>query len=227
MPKTHGLIFDFDGLIMDTEWPIYEVWAEIFREHGTQLLLERWGVCVGNGENRFNPVSELETLLGRKIGSPEQLQQEHRKRFFERLQRKPLPGVVELLDQAEGLGWRIACASSSPYSWVGEHLKFLGIENRFSVVKTADDVKLTKPDPELFLLALQELQVEPEYCYVVEDSPHGITAAKAAGTFAIAVPNRVTRVLDLSHADHTVDSLLQVNLTALQEERARRIALAN
>lgn len=221
MNQPHAIIFDFDGLIMDTEWPIYEVWSEIFQEHGAELLLERWGICVGNGENRFDPVAELKTLTKKPL-EPAKLEAEHRERFYARLERKPLPGVVELLEQAESLGWRIACASSSPISWVGDHLHHLGIKNRFSIIRTADDVELTKPHPALFLKAQEGLGVKPEHSFVVEDSPHGITAAKAAGAFAIAVPNRVTRVLDLSHADHTVGSLLEVNLQELAELRMAR-----
>lgn len=224
MSLPHALIFDFDGLIMDTEWPIYEVWAELFQEHGAELLLERWGICVGNGENRFNPVEELQLLTGRTFDAPA-LQEIHRQRFYQRLQRKPLPGVIELLDQAESLGWAVGCASSSPISWVGDHLDHMGIRHRFSVIKTADDVQWTKPNPELFLLAQRELGVSPEQSFVVEDSPHGITAAKAAGAFAIAVPNRVTHVLDLSHADLMVGSLLEVDLKTLSRKRAEQLKL--
>ncbi|MDX1972203.1 MAG: HAD-IA family hydrolase [Candidatus Sumerlaeia bacterium] len=216
----HALIFDFDGLIMDTEWPIYAIWAELFEENGAELLLERWGVCVGNGENRFDPVAELQQLTGRSFDAKE-LETEHRKRFHQRFKPEPLPGVMELLHQAESLGWKIACASSSPISWVGKHLETLGILGRFQAICTADDVRLTKPDPELFLLAMQRLGVRGEHAIVVEDSPHGITAAKAAGALAVAVPNRVTRVLDLSHADARVSSLLEVDLLALMEERRR------
>ena len=126
-----------------------------------------------------------------------------------------LPGVVELLDQAEALGLAKAVASSSPISWVGRHLDRLGIIERFAAVRTQDDVHRTKPWPDVFLAAATALQVRPERAVVFEDSRNGVLAAKEAGMFCVAVPNRITEGMDFSDADLVVSSLADVDLAAL------------
>ena len=125
------------------------------------------------------------------------------------------PGVVDLLDQAETLGLARGVASSSPISWVGRHLDRLGILSRFAAVRTQDDVERTKPWPDVFLAAARALEVRPERAVVFEDSRNGVLAAKEAGMFCVAVPNRITEGLDFSDADLVVSSLADVDLAAL------------
>jgi HAD superfamily hydrolase (TIGR01509 family) len=128
-----------------------------------------------------------------------------------------LPGVIDYLDSAEDLGLSLAIASSSPENWVRGHLARLGLYDRFDAIKTADDVKRTKPDPELYFAALNALGVQASEAIVFEDSPNGIRAAKAAGIFAVAVPNKLTAQLKLQEADMRMDSLADLPLKALLE----------
>lgn len=214
-----ALIFDFDGLILDTEWPDYESWQEVYSQHGCNLPVEAWGQIVGGtGASDFDPITHLEGLCGEKLDR-EEIWISRRAKYLDNIANQPvLPGVIDYLDAAEDLGLSLAIASSSPENWVRGHLARLGLYDRFEAIKTADDVKRTKPDPELYLAALSALQVKPGEAIVFEDSPNGIQAAKAAGIYAVAVPNRLTAQLALDQADMRLTSLAELPLKALIEK---------
>lgn len=217
--KTKALIFDFDGLIVDTELPDYESWQEVYRSHGCDLAVEKWGLIVGGtGASDFDPHTHLEELCGQKLDR-EEVWISRRKQYLDSISEQPvLPGVLDYLDEAERLGLKLAVASSSPENWVRGHLARLGLYQRFAAVKTADDVTRTKPDPELYLATLQELKLNADQAIVFEDSPNGIKAAKAAGLFAVAVPNTLTARLPMQGADLRLNSLAELTLSELLEK---------
>jgi putative hydrolase of the HAD superfamily len=128
-----------------------------------------------------------------------------------------LPGVVEYLQDAKQLGLKLAIASSSPHSWVDTHAQRLGIFDFFDKVICSDEVGVarTKPHPDLFLLALEQLQVRASEAIVFEDSPNGVRAARAAGIFVVAVPNSVTSQLSIENANLTLRSLADLPLREL------------
>ena len=203
-----ALIFDFDGLILDTETPEFDVLQEIYAEYGTELSIEKWGQVIGgSGAVHFDPVANLEHLLGVDIPRQKVLKQ-WRANANALIEANPiLPGVMDILDETRNLGLRLAIASSSPHSWVDAHLKRLGIFDRFEYIVCADDVTRTKPSPELFLLALSKLNLRAEQAVVFEDSPNGVKAANAAGIFVVAVPNPITSLLSFSGIDLQLESL--------------------
>lgn len=209
-----ALIFDFDGLIADTETPDYVAWQEIYADYGCPLPLELWALNIGSG-HLFDPYAHLELSLGRSL-EREALRARVRGRFSELLGTlAPLPGVLDYLAAAPALGLRVAIASSSPMAWVHGHLGQLGLRERFEVICTADDVARTKPEPDLYLAAARRLGVDPAAAVALEDSPNGVRAAQAAGMRCVAVPNAVTRLMDLSHADLILPSLAELPLTEL------------
>lgn len=211
-----ALIFDFDGLILDTEWPDYLSWQRVYRKYGCELAVQDWGQIVGgDAESDFDPYVHLETLSGQTIDRDE-IWISRRKEYLEDLdQQEVLPGVLSLLEDSERLGLRRAVASSSPENWVRGHLARLGLYQRFDAIKTADDVQQIKPNPELYLAALSALGVAADEAIVFEDSPNGVTAARAAGIFCVAVPNQVTAQLQLDHADLRLGSLAEMPLAEL------------
>lgn len=211
-----ALIFDFDGLILDTEAPDYESWQQVYQSHGCELAIESWGQIVGGtGASDFDPHAHLESLCGKELDR-EEIWVNRRKQYLDTITSQPvLPGVVDMLDDAHRLGLQLAVASSSPENWVRGHLARLGLYQRFDVIKTADDVKRTKPDPELYLAALAALGRQANEAVVFEDSPNGVTAAKAAGIFCVAIPNRVTALMKLEHADLRLDSMADLALSDL------------
>ncbi len=218
-----ALIFDFDGLIVDTEWPDYESWQQVYQQYGCQLAVEKWGQIVGGtGASDFDPHEHLEELCGKKLDR-EEIWISRRKQYLDELSAQTiLPGVLDYLDEAERRGLRLAIASSSPENWVRGHLARLGIYQRFDAIKTADDVRRTKPDPELYLTTLEALSIKPTEGIVFEDSPNGVRAAKAAQLFCVAVPNRLTVQLKFDGADLQLNSLAEKPLSELLNDPAIR-----
>lgn len=224
-----GLIFDFDGLILDTESTIYQSWLELYREFGQDLPFDEWGQIIGTSENEhFDPLERLEEALGHPLKDRENIRARRLEHEVSLVVQQPiLPGVVDYLENAKELGLKMAVASSSDLDWVGGHLKRLGLIGYFDAVHTSDDVQRTKPHPELFLLALESLGIEADQAIVLEDSPNGVTAAQTAGMFCVAVPNPLTQLLDLDHADLKLESLAKIPLELLinEVETKRNISL--
>lgn len=214
-----ALVFDFDGLILDTEWPEYQSISEAFVEHGHDFPLDEWVHIVGTTSSP-SWLDLLEATVGRPID-----REAVRARRIERhhaliAEGDVLPGVVERLDEARERGLPVAIASSSPHSWVEGHLTRLDLVDRFGSFHCYDGSVPGKPAPDLYLAAVAALGAEPARTVAFEDSAHGVTAAKEAGLFTVAVPNRVTAGLDFSHADLVVSSLEQVTLVGLAERLA-------
>jgi HAD superfamily hydrolase (TIGR01509 family) len=214
------LILDFDGTILDTEEPIYLSWAELWEQQGHTLPLEQWQTVIGTIDG-FDPLGELERrvghpldvdLLGRRRARRDELQAERELR----------PGIMSWLQQAEELGLPVGIASSSPPGWVEGHLDRLGLRDRFSSLVCCDGTIPAKPDPTSYRTACRRLGAEPSMSVAVEDSPHGVGAAVAAGLFTVAVPHTLTADLDMSAADVVADSLEELLLAELVERARRR-----
>jgi HAD superfamily hydrolase (TIGR01509 family) len=215
MSKIRALIFDFDGLILDTETPDYEVWCSIYREHGFELPREEWGKIIGGyGLSDFDAAEHLVVLSRGRLDSVS-LRDRHRlESHAMTLSQAVLPGVMEYLNEAKRLGLKLAIASSSPHSWVDTHATRLGVFDYFDKIICADDVGLgrTKPNPDLFLLALDRLGIRKNEAIVFEDSPNGVRAARSAGIYVVAVPNSVTSQLSIENANLTLSSLAELPL---------------
>jgi HAD superfamily hydrolase (TIGR01509 family) len=201
MPVIKALVFDFDGLIVDTEVPIFRAWQRIYREHGQELPLARWLTIIGTASGPFDPVIDLAKKTGAKLDGPELKALEVLYYQEATALQQLLPGVVDYLVTARQLGLKTAVASSSTRTWVMDHLNRFGIGGHFDAIVCREDVKRTKPDPDLYLTALQRLGAGPDEAIAFEDSSNGIHAAKAAGLFCVVVPNLLTVDLDLTEAD--------------------------
>jgi HAD superfamily hydrolase (TIGR01509 family) len=208
------VIFDFDGIILDTELPEFTAWCEIYESHGQTLGHDKWSLAIGT-RNGFDPYAHLETLSGAQIDRPA-TRALHSKRSRELISAlELLDGVETRLDEAKALGLRIGMASSSDRGWIEEHLGRFGLTSRFDVIRCCSDGLPAKPNPALYVAAVRDLGCEPREAAAFEDSPNGIAAAKAAGVYCIAVPNEMTSVLDLSAADLIVPSLAEVSLARI------------
>lgn len=226
-----GLIFDFDGLIVDTETPALDSWRQIYAEHGHELGLDVWAGALGTNHG-FDALTHLIALVeaaqSHPSGAPARevavtlraeaaaLRERRQALKAELSANQPaLPGVVALLDEAAAMGLPCAVASSSGRAWVEGWLSRLGLLPRFACVLTGDDVERTKPDPALFLAAAACLGLPPAACLVLEDSPNGILAARAAGCPVVAVPGAVTSLIALPPADLTIPRLDAMPLAEL------------
>lgn len=212
-----ALLFDFDGLILDTETSEFETVAESFADHGLELSRDEWVKIIGTADHP-HWTEMLETALGRPLTDREAVLETRRARHHARIAQESIrPGVVALAEAAHDAGIGVAVASSSPLDWVLGHLAGHGIDHLFPVRATRDDVgpARTKPHPDLFLLAADRLGVDPAHCVVLEDSEPGVTAANAAGCTTVGVPAGMTAHLPFAHADLVVPSLAEVDLAGL------------
>ena len=210
-----ALIFDFDGLMLDTEGPDYRAWQELYQEHGGDLALSLWTQCIGRSGDYFDALGHLEEQIGRRLDR-EPLLLRQRVRHREMVEAEALlPGVEDYLADARRMGLKLAIASSGSRDWVTGHLVRLGLEEYWTCIRCWGDVERAKPEPDLYLAAIESLDVAPHEAIAFEDSPNGILAAKRAGLFCVAVPNQLTEKLDLSGADLRLKSLAELSLADL------------
>jgi HAD superfamily hydrolase (TIGR01509 family) len=212
-----ALVFDFDGLILDTEVPAYATWQEVYQRHGHELALELWASVVGHGPGSapFDPHRHLEGLTGQSIDA-EAVRRWRRPRTDALIEAEAVrPGVETYVAEARRRGLRLAVASSSPLGWVEGHLRRLGLRDAFEHLSCAGGELRGKPWPDVYLGALSALGVAGGEAIALEDSPTGVAAAREAGIFVVAVPNRITASLDFALAHLRVESLAEVELAEL------------
>ena len=209
-PPIRALLFDFDGLIVDTEWPIYEAWRQIFEDHGHSLPLETFNQCIGTDFNTWSPKTHLEDLTGNAIDW-HSLDETRQAGIEKNLEGAPaMPGICEAVAAAKTAGMKLAVVSSSSHRWVDGWLERIGLFEQFDTTVCRDDAERIKPAPDLYLEAARQLNLEPATCLVVEDSLNGIKAAIAAGMQSVAIPNRVTTCSDFSIAGRVLQSAAEL-----------------
>jgi HAD superfamily hydrolase (TIGR01509 family) len=213
-----AVVFDFDGLIIDSEWAIYETAKLAFAVHGHDLSVEAWATIVGLGDDD-DELAWSTLLLAMGIDDFEMATYSATYAAQDRPNRDSLPllpGVEVLVDSLTAARVPIGVASSSSVAWLERHLDRLGLLHRFGTLVGADVVGgVGKPAPDVYLRACADLGAHPRTSVALEDSGHGVTAAKAAGMVAVAVPSRITRHNDLTHADLVVDTLEDLSLSDL------------
>ena len=204
-----SVLFDFDGIVVDTEWAIYQAWLRTFQAHNHDLPLELYTRCIGSDFDTWSPKTHLEDLTGSSFDWHD-LDTRRQKEIVSELEgSQAMPGVIDLLDHLEEQKIAAAVVSSSSHHWVDGWLERIGLTERFQTVVCRGDAPRIKPAPDLYLEAAKRLELEPADCLVIEDSMNGVTSAKAAGMPVWAVPNRVTSCLDFSEADRTFASLCE------------------
>ena len=212
-----AIVFDFDGLIIDTETPEFDTWQEVFESYGVKLDRQEWDWSIGRHSLDFDIYEHLAELSGQKI-EREVVRPMMRRRYLERIEENPvLPGVEEYLATARGTGMKLAVASSSSPGWAAGHLKSRGLLRYFEFVLDSGDVENAKPDPELYSMSVERLGVQPQNALAIEDSVNGLTAAKAAGLYCLVVPNPMTESMDFGSADIHLNSLSDMPLVELLE----------
>ena len=211
-----AVIFDFDGLIVDTESAELQSWQEIFREYGQEFSLDRWTLSVGRAEG-IDIAGDLRQLVGPALDT-EALTVRRRARNFELAEAQPiLPGVRERISEAHAMGVKLGVASSSRRDWVEGHLTRLGLVADFHTIRCRNhpDVGVGKPDPTVYVAALYALGVSADEAIAFEDSSPGVQAATTAGIFTVAIPNNVTRRIGPTSAHLTLESLADMTLQEL------------
>jgi len=202
-----AFLFDFDGLIIDTETASRAGWEWLYREHGHELPADKWASIVGT-TGRWNPMDHLEEL----VGEPLERDTLNERRFAHEISlieaEELRPGISDYISAAERLDLKRAIVSSSSRPWIDMHLARLERTVGWDAIVTADrDPERAKPNPTMYLEALDLLGVDAGDAVVFEDSPNGVRAGQAAGIFVVAIPNEVTKDFGLDDADLVLDSL--------------------
>jgi HAD superfamily hydrolase (TIGR01509 family) len=209
-----AVIFDFDGVILDSETPEFEAHRQIFASHGLDLTSEEWCTCVG----LWQSVNWFDVLTTRceTRHSRETFLTEKRRIAREVLRMEALPGIRALLDDLVAREIPLAVASTSPARWVLPAADAIGVKEHFKAIVTGDDVEHRKPAPDVYQLAASRLNVSPTCCVAIEDTRPGLLAAKAAGMRVIVIPHWLTASHDLSEADLCVGSAVELNVVRLR-----------
>jgi HAD superfamily hydrolase (TIGR01509 family) len=206
-----ALVFDFDGLICDTESALIDAYGAIHADHGIAFNRELFLHSVGHADYAFDPWQGFEKRADRA-----ELEAARKTRNRELDVALPLlPGVLALLDAAQAGGVRLAVASNSRHDHVEGHLARLGIRGRFAVIGCREDVASPKPEPDLYRYVVNQLGIPPHHAIAFEDSRTGSLAAKRAHLWTVAIPNPSTAHHDFSHVDWRVASMLECPLPAL------------
>lgn len=207
MLRPKGIIFDFDGVLVDTEWAIYQSWVHLYAREGQEISIATYAPCLGAGYSHWDPAAHLETLTGKTYNW--ELETPARQAMLEAdLERMGLmEGAAELMDWCDAHGIGMTVASSSSRRWVQGWLEKLGIYHRFAGVFTRTDGFPVKPNPALFLAAQECLRLQKAECLIIEDSENGTIAAQNAAIPCAAIPNRMTYASDFSRASYHFASL--------------------
>lgn len=208
-----AVLFDFDGLIMDSEWPIYQSWLRVFEAEGQTLAAETYVQCIGSDFDTWSPEKYLEELTGKEfewgeINARRQIEIE-----FDLVGVQPLPGVRELMKKLTfGIEApkKLAIVSSSSHRWVDAWLETLDLKRYADEVVCRGDAPRIKPAPDLYLEAARRFSLKPEECLVLEDSLNGVRSGVAAGCPTIAVPSQLTSCVDFNEADAVIQSLTEL-----------------
>ena len=208
--RFQAVLFDFDGILVDTEWAIYQAWQRTFAAHNHDLPLATYVRCVGSDFDTWSPKVHLEELTGRSFDW-HQLDEARQIEIHRDLELAgPMPGVLATLDLLAAAGIPRAVVSSSSHHWVDGWLDRLDLRKYFQTVVCRGDAPRIKPAPDLWLEALRQLDQDPASCLAIEDSLNGVKSAKSAGLQVWAVPNRTTSGIDFSIADAVFPSLAEV-----------------
>ncbi|MGV9211943.1 HAD family hydrolase [Micromonospora sp. RB23] len=215
-----ALVLDFDGLLMDTESTLLESWRWEWRRHGLELDPTGFFADHGGDANEAR-YTALEAAVGLAYdrASSHALRMAYRAALNSALE--PAPGIVGWLDRAAELGLRLAVASSSPLTHVGALLDQAGLRARFEVLATGEEVPAHKPDPAVYLLALDRLGLPADEAVAFEDTAHGVAAAQAAGLRCVAVPNPHADHARFTAADRLLSSATDLPLDAVLARLAR------
>jgi len=210
-----ALLFDYDGVLWDSEVAALRSWQETYTEYGQELSLDAYATRLGT-VGGIDLIEELERLVGFDVDRDAVAVRRAERKMELVRQLRPRPGVLTYLSQARVLGLAVAIVSTDDTEWITTGLRILGLLDAWDFIECAEgDKRRAKPSPALYLAALERLGISADEAVSFEDSPNGIRAAKAAGIFCLGYANDVTRRFDLSQADVVVDSLDDLTLDDL------------
>jgi HAD superfamily hydrolase (TIGR01509 family) len=211
-----AVIFDFDGVVLDSETPEFESHRRVYQQCGADLTREEWSGQIGTWSEGLG--ARWHAVLCERSSRPldrDTFDLERRRIFQELVPREPMRGIRELLNALVAAGIPRAIASSGPARWVVPAIEGLALTSLFDAIVTGDDVVRRKPAPDGYLEAALRLGTDPARSVAVEDSGPGIAAARAAGMKTVAIPHPLTEGHDLSGADLRVSHAGELTIARL------------
>jgi HAD superfamily hydrolase (TIGR01509 family) len=206
-----ALIFDFDGLILDTETALIDAYGDVHGAHGVPFDRPLFTRSVGHADYAFDPWRGFDPSADRGSLEVERIAFNRARNLAQRV----LPGFEELVSAARAAGLKVGLASNSSHAHVKGHLSRLGLADRFDFIACREDVAAPKPEPDLYRLVLEKFGLRGHEAIAFEDSHTGTLAAKRAGLWVVAVPNASTSHHDFAHVDLQVASLADCRLPEL------------
>ena len=215
--RIKAVIFDFDGIIISSKVAEYISWRRVFGAYNCRLDIRKWIRIIDNPMGEFDPAQVLFDKCKYKDKIKIKDINTLRSNLYESLRSslRPLPGIVDFIKQCIAKRLLVGLGSNGTHDKVSSHLMRLNIINLFNSIKCRDDVENKKPSPDIYVALLKELKLESSEVIVFEDSPPGISAAKAANLYCVAVPNKITKYLDCSEADRIIPCLKNIPLNSL------------
>lgn len=215
--NNYGVIFDFDGLIVDTE-PFYlQAMRKMAKKRGKSFSIDLKREVMGAGGLISMSIMKKALELP---DSPQELLEDREKYYGEILFSKgvkPTTGLFNALKVINKLGFKKAIASSSRIKFIDFALEQLNIANEFDTISHGEEVANGKPAPDIFLLTLKKLELPATKCVVLEDTITGVRAGKSAGIKCIAIPNQYNQDTDFSLADAVIESLDELSEPLLKK----------
>lgn len=212
--KLKAVIFDMDGVIIDSE-PIESLaWEKVIIEYKRKPIFNKAGLIHEVGAESFEDIVTSHNLMGEDL----ELIRTKKRAIFEELiiNFSPMKGIVKLLNSLKKQKIKLAVASTRNERHVKMIIGHLGLDTLFNVTVGFSENIRRKPFPDVFLKAASELKVMPSECVAIEDSGAGVMAGKSAGMKVIAVPNQYTKHQDFSKADRIVSSLSAITMLVLE-----------
>lgn len=209
MRNIRAILFDMDGVLINTEPLHYRMWKKVFHGRGLEIDYEGYKDCIGATQDF------LIDLILRNYGvdfhgDEKRLKSEAmaaKKQMIEEEGFPEMPGVEKMLQRLYEQGYLLAIASSSPVSFIALAMDYLGVKQYFHLINSGDNVARSKPAPDIYLDTAKRLGVKPEECVVLEDSTNGVTSAVAAGMLCVGLYNQDSGVQDLEKAAVVIGGL--------------------
>ncbi|OGS28169.1 MAG: hypothetical protein A2297_09410 [Elusimicrobia bacterium RIFOXYB2_FULL_48_7] len=213
--NVRAVIFDMDGVIIDSEPFHYIVNKKLFADLGINFTLKDNGNFIGVSNKDMYGLYKRKYALKHSLKKLCDMQMEKFLEYLMKSRQKPIPGIVTLLKTLKKNKIKIALASSSNYKNINGVLAKFRIKKYFNAIVSAENMKHSKPDPAIFLKTARLLCVKPGDCLVIEDAQHGIQAARSAGMKSIGFQNPNSGKQDLSKADLIVRKIKNITLKGI------------